>query len=616
MTDIEAPAGAFTTDFAAEFPSTEAQWRQAAEAALKGRPLDPIIRGKLLDGVAFDAIRMRRAAQPIAGRAAGARWTAMTRIDEADAATANAQALEDLNNGASGLSLTIAAGAGGPGLPLGALESALDGVLLDLAPLHIDAAPFEGPAAAAAIAALVEARGLKACEVAVLFGLDPIRDLLTAGGAPKSWDEIAAETQGALTDLKGRGFTSPLLVSDQRLAHEAGASEALELAGALATAVEFVRLFPDAGAETVVDSTALAFSVDANQFAGIAKLRAARLLWAALRRELGLADKPVHIHAETSRRMMTRNDAQTNIVRSTIAAFAAGVGGADSVVTLPFTAAFGVAGADARRIARNTQGIVLEETNAYRVADPSAGAGAIEDLTDALATRAWALFQEIEGLGGKLAAVKSGDWQKLVAKARDARDRDVATRKTAVVGVSQFPKADEVPAASVAEAPPPPAPTGGDLSVEPLTPRRVAEPFEALRAANEAKSPKPAVFLALAGPIARHAARAGFMRNLLEAGGLGVVDGPIGGDAAAAAKAFQSSAASIAVVTGADADYAEEGAALAKALKGAGATVWLAGRPKDGVAELEAAGVSRFVAAGDDALEILNAASTGNGGAA
>ncbi|MDR4307506.1 hypothetical protein IHQ68_12855 [Chelatococcus sambhunathii] len=601
-------ASGFTTDFAAEFPASEADWRRAVEAALKGRPLDPVIRGKLLDDVAFDAILPRAEARPIAGRPAGARWTAMTRIDIADPAKASAQALEDLENGASGLSL-ILAGAGRDGVDAARLDETLDGVLLDLAPVHLDAAPFEGTAAARNVAALIEARGLRPSDVSVLFGLDLMRDLLSLGGSPKPWADAVADTAAVVDELASKGFSSPILLIDQRLTHDAGASEALELATALASAVEHVRLLPDAS----LDIAGLAVSLDADQFAGVAKLRAARLLWAALRRELGLDERAVHIYAQTSLRMMTRNDAQTNMVRTTIATFAAGVGGADSIVALPHDIAFGGTDADARRIARNTQSIVLEETNAYRVADPAAGAGAIERLTDALAERAWALFQTIEAEGGLLEAAKSGAWRDMVLKSRDSRAKNVATRKSPIVGVSQFPKASEVLGPSETD---PKTATVVDMKVAPVQPTRIAEPFEALRAANEAKSPRPSVYLALLGPIARHSARAGFMRNLLEAGGLAVVDGPIEGDAAALADGFAKSGAAIAVVTGADADYAETGAAAAEALASAGATVWLAGRPKDGAAELEGAGVSRFVAAGDDALEILTAASQANGGAA
>lgn len=633
-------ASAFTTDFASEFPSEHAQWRAAAEAALKGRPLDPVIKARLVDGVEFDAIRPRAPVRPIAGRPAGMRWAAVTRMDLADPVAANAQALEDLDNGASGLALVLTEDGLGADT-LERLDQALGGVMLDLVTTVVEAAPLSGVQAAALVASLVEKRGLASGDLQILFGLDLVRDAALTGEAGD-----AARLAEAVGALKGLGFVSPLLLIDGRVAHEAGASEAEELAGVLSAAVEHVRALGTHGLEAaaVLDATAVALAADGDQFATIAKLRAARLLFAALRREFGLPDRPVHIHAETSRRMLNVNDAQTNIVRSAIAAFAAGVGGADSLVVLPHTFPLGGADADGRRIARNVQSIVLEETNAYRVADPAAGAGAIEALTDALAEKAWGLFQEIEAEGGMLAALASGFWQGRIAQTAAKRAKLVASRKIPLVGVSEFPKADEAPARIPAAARPATggaAPAAGESFAalveafgkgagigteagrrvgEPLRPARIAEPFEAIRHANDAAATRPAAFLALVGPIARHGARAGFIRNLLAAGGLALPEAPADVAPSDVAKAFRASGATLAVICGADGDYAETGAAVAEALKGEGAAVWLAGRPKEGREALEAAGVTRFVAAGDDAIDILTEAttlaSTGKGGAA
>lgn len=637
MTTTHAPA----TGFAADFPATEEAWRAAAEAALKGRPLEPVIARRTIDGVSIPAISPRAKPRLIAGRPAGQRWTAMSRIDLADPEVANAQALEDLNNGSSGLSLVFA-GANHPGLvadTLDRLKAALDGVLLDLAPIHLDAAPYGGEAAAALTAALVEASDFAAGDVSVLFGLDLLGDAVRAGAFARAWKETTARGAAALTELRSRGFVSPVFTIDQRPAHNAGATETQELAGALASAVEHVRALTDQGvdATTAVDSIAVSFASDADQFATIAKLRAARLLWAAVRREMGLGDSPLHIHAETSRRMMTRKDAETNLVRTTIAAFAAGVGGADSVTVLPFGFALGAASPDARRLARNAQSIVLEETNAYRVADPASGAGAIEELTDALAEKAWGLFQDIEKAGGMRAAIESGAWAAQIGDVRKKRAAAAATRKSPIVGVSEFPKfADHAPAVAIDPAPSFAAPSGAaaagadfarivaafakgasfaDLvapasgaSVTALTLARTAEGFETLRDRNEAQEPQPSAFLAFVGPIARHAARAGFTRNLLAAGGVKAIEGPLGADDATLVSAYQSSGAPIAILCGADADYPETTALIA-ALKSAGANVWIAGRPKEGADALEAAGAQRFVAAGDDAIAVLEAAS-------
>ncbi|MFL1874869.1 methylmalonyl-CoA mutase family protein [Hansschlegelia beijingensis] len=403
------------TNFAAEFAATEEEWRRAAETALKGRPLDSVLSHRTIDGVSVDAIAPRAAPRAVAGRPAGAPWIAMTRIDLADPAQANAQALEDLHNGATGLSLTLAGQGIGQGLrieSLSDLDRTLDGVLLDLAPIHLDLAPYEGRIAAAMLAALVERRGLAPASVKALFGVDLLRDLSRTGALARAWPDMRRRFAGVAEDIGARGFTSPVVLADSRVVHCAGASEIQELATVLASATEHVRAMIDHGftLEAAAGQIAFAFACDAQQFASIAKLRAARLLWARWREEAGLAPGPVHVHAETSRRMMTQRDAHTNMVRTTIAAFAAGVGGADSIVVLPYTHAFGASDADSRRLARNAQSIILEESNAYRVADPAAGAGAIELLTDKFAEAGWRTFREIERQGGLFEALRSGFW--------------------------------------------------------------------------------------------------------------------------------------------------------------------------------------------------------------
>ncbi|GBD49119.1 methylmalonyl-CoA mutase family protein [Methylopila sp. Yamaguchi] len=649
----EAAMTRVATSFAADFaPATEEDWRAAAEAALKGRPLESVIRHRTMDGVAVAAIRPRSAASPIPGRAPGARWISFSRIDIADPAAANAQALEDLNNGAAGLALAFLTPGDGHGVAadtLDRLDQALEGVLLDLAPLYLEVVPFEGRTAAALVAALIERRGVAPSDTFICFGVDLLRDLVRTGTLPRSWNEMGARIAGVVEGLRTRGFMGPVFSIDARVAHGAGATNVQELAGALASATEHVRALVANGVdlEAAADAMSFAFSCDADQFATIAKLRAARLLWAAWRRESGLPERTVHIHAETSRRMMSERAAHTNLVRTTIAAFAAGVGGADSVTVRPFTDALGTADADARRLARNAQAIILEESNAHRVADPAAGAGAIDGLTDALAETAWMLFQQIEREGGLLQALTSGSWQTQIADARARRRAAVATRRSPVVGVSEFPEVGETLYASASppqiSRSPHVVPIAGEISEDlagfdalvaaflngssfadvraasapnpsvsatPLDLERVAAPFERLRAANEAASPRPTVYLALVGPIAKHSGRAGFVRNLLAAGGLAAIDGPVGATSDADVAAWRESGARLAIICGADDGYAETGPGLAAALAAAGATVWLAGRPKEGAEALSAAGVGRFVAAGDDALAVLHDATT------
>ncbi len=194
-------------------------------------------------------------------------------------------------------------------------------------------------------------------------------------------------------------------------------------------------------------------AADADEFLTIAKFRALRKLWARVEDACGLAPKPAYVAAETAWRMMTKRDPYVNMLRTTIAVTAAGVGGADSITVLPHTAALGLPDAFARRVARNTQLILLEESNLAKVADPAAGSGAIEDLTGKLCAAAWAQFQEIEKAGGAWAALERGLVQKNVAAVRAERQKAAARRKDALTGTSDFPNLHEKPAAVLDVAP-------------------------------------------------------------------------------------------------------------------------------------------------------------------
>jgi methylmalonyl-CoA mutase len=291
--------------------------------------------------------------------------------------------------------------------------------------------------------------------------------------------------------------------------------------------------------------------------------------------------------------MLTRRDSHVNILRNTIAAFAAGVGGADTVTVLPFTQA-GLPDAAARRLARNTSIVLMEEAGLWRVADPAAGAGGYEALTDALAGKAWSLFQEIEGEGGLLASLTAGHLQGRIAATAAARAKAAATRREPITGTSEFADLAEI-APAVLDVPPRTKPAAQVSAIVPLVSHRVAEPFEALRDRSDAilaaTGQRPRVLLVTLGALADHAARLAFTRNLFEAGGI-----EIAGDSP------------LACLVGSDAAYAAEGAARAASLTSSGKIVWLAGRPGELEAALRTAGVTRFVFAGCDVVEALTEA--------
>ena len=256
-------------------------------------------------------------------------------------------------------------------------------------------------------------------------------------------------------DLASQGFGGPFAVADGRIIHNAGGSEAQELAFAIASAVEYLRALAanDVPLDAARGLIYFRLAADADEFLTIAKFRALRKLWARVEEACGLTPKPAYVAAETAWRMMTQRDPDVNMLRMTIAVTAAGLGGADSIVALPHTAALGLPDAFARRVARNTQLILLEESNLAKVADPAAGSGAIEDLTAKLCAAAWSQFQEIEKAGGAWAALERGLIQKNVAAVRAERQKAIARRKDALTGTSDFPNLQEKPAAVLDVAP-------------------------------------------------------------------------------------------------------------------------------------------------------------------
>lgn len=599
-----------TLPFATDLPPvTRADWLKLVEGVLKGAPYDKRLVTRTYEGLALDALPERKAKAPIvAGRPAGAPWIISARVDQPDLAAANAQALEDLDGGASGLALVYASSAQayGFGLPDGAdLGVVLRDVLLDLVETRIESGTFQGREDALAFADHAEAHGFKPAGLAVSFGLNPLGDFAAHGTLPMAWPLLAKRFAETSAILAARGFAGPFARADGAVFHAAGASDAQELAAVLATAVAYLKAYAEAGIALSVAAARIeaALVADVNQTATIAKFRAIRLLWGAVLRECGLPETALKVHATTAWRSMTRRDPYVNLLRATVAAFAAGVGGADSVTVLPFTQALGLPDAFARRLARNTQVMLLEESNVHRVADPGAGAGAVEAHTDGLAARAWDLFRTIETRGG-MADVLEDRWLKAeIAEVKARRDADVATRRAPITGTSEFPilvqQAPEVlaPLAPVAE----PAADGA------LVPYRIAEPFEALRDTAEAAGTAPSVFLAALGPVSAFTARATFAKNFFEAGGIAAAVPDGFADTDALVSAFTAAGTPFACLVSSDEAYGAEGAATTAALKAAGASaVWLAGKPAAELEEaLRAAGVSGFIFAGCDALETL-----------
>ncbi|WP_371345063.1 methylmalonyl-CoA mutase family protein [Ancylobacter sp. IITR112] len=592
-------------------PATRADWLALVDGVLKGAPYAARMLTRTADGDSLDALPERRAdAAPIAGRPPGAPWKVIARIDHDDPASANAQMLADLDGGADGISLVFASAPSAEGFGLTLrheeLVAALDGLLPEMATLRVEAGAYQGRDIALALARLFEKTDPAALDLR--FGLDPIGDFAALGAAPLDGEALAARLGQTVTALHGRGLVAPMVRADGRVHHAAGATDAQELAAVLATATAYLRALDAAGlpldgAARLIEVT---LTADVDQFGTQAKPRAFRLLWQAVLEECGLAPAPIALHMETAWRALTRHDAHVNLLRGTLAAFAAGVGGADSVTVLPFTQALGLPDADARRLARNTQLILMEESNLHRVADPGAGAGAIEERTEKLAAAAWELFRAIEREGGMVESLAAGAWQRRVAEARRARAQEVATRRRPLTGTSEFPLLTEAAAGVLAPARrrTAGAPSEGALMCEPLIGERLAEPFERLREAAAAS--RPQVFLAALGTPADSATRAGFARAAFEAGGIAATGADGFSDLPSLVAAFRASGAALACLCGSDANYAERAVEAAQALKAAGArAIILAGKPGMEEAAQRAAGIDAYLFAGLDLVAFL-----------
>jgi len=544
----------------------------------------------------------------------------MQRIDHPDAKQANAQALHDLENGATGLTLVFAGANGAYGFGLEstaeAIEQVLDGIYLDAGiAIELQIGP-QSRMAAIHVAEYVKRKGLNPAACDIRFGLDPLGACAVWGSSPYSWPEIVPAVTGAIKGLAALGFKGPLAAADGRVIHDAGGSEVQELAFVLGAGVAYLRAIEQAGI-ALEDAQGMVYarlSADADQFLTLAKFRALRLLWARIEQACGLTPKPLYVVADTAWRMLTQRDPYVNMLRATMATFSAGLGGANAVTVLPHTLALGLPDPFARRAARNTQLVLLEESNLAKVSDPAAGSGGIETLTKQLCEAAWALFQQIDRAGGLFASLEQNLIQRKVAATRAVREANIAKRKDVLTGASEFPNLHEADVAVLDAKPVALAPYGeAKFKFDALPPMRLAAPFEALRDKSDTQlkntGARPKIFLANLGTPADFTARAAFAKSFFETGGIEALDAPGLAEPAALAAAFKASGAAVACLCSSDKVYAALAGAAAKALQAADAKhIYLAGRPGGQEAGLRAAGVGDFIFAGGDALATLQEA--------
>jgi methylmalonyl-CoA mutase len=544
-------------------------WSALTRTTLDGIAVAPIGQQSDLDGLATSGRPQR----------AGA-WDVRTQVEVLDDKAANEAVLQDLENGATSVLLHLDEETGHDWAAL------LDGVLLDLAPVALDR-----PSTAQVEAFVTFLEGV---EGALHPGTNLSFDLQTLEMLPADVRDGASAARDLLPHVARRAFQLGVrgLAVDGTALHDEGASDAQELGWAVATGVAYLRLLADAGFSVEHAARLVEFRLAATdeQLPTIAKLRAARRLWARVLEASGVeaASGAMSLHAVTSRPMTSARDPWVNMLRGTVAAFAAGVGGADAITVVPFDEPLGLPDALGRRVARNTSSLLIEESHVAAVADPAGGSYAVEKLTDDLAAAGWAELGRTEQVGGALSDEARAAVKERVKDVAAARDAQVADRSRPLTGVSEFP--------NLAEA----LPERGHVPHRHV--RRYGWAYEEMRAEP---APRP-VFLATMGPIAAHTARATFATNLFAAGGVAVeaAGATDGVEAVTSAYAGQP----VVCLAGTDAAYAEWGGDLVAALRAAGATyVVLAGRPGERTVRQGSADdtVDDWAAMGVDALGFL-----------
>ncbi|MBT5265663.1 MAG: methylmalonyl-CoA mutase small subunit [Rhodospirillaceae bacterium] len=607
-------------------------WLALVDKTLKGAPFEKTLTRKLREGIVTQPIyseadRPDVMPPPLDGVRAAARvrdgWNIRQLHAYPEPEETNRLIRDELARGVDEVTIRLDDPDGEIGViirTLDDLDRTLAGVDLSAVPVHL--APGADFAGAAGLMRALEARR---GEISIGgLGVDPLGALARTGALPGSIEGALA----ALATIAGEasGGRSRAVSVDTSTYHEAGADEADDLAIMLATGVAYLRSMEGVGLDlaSALGQIEVSMAVGVDVFPAIAKLRAARRLWARVAEASGAnsADQILHLHVVTARNAISTRDAWINMLRATVSCFAGAVGGADGITVLPYGEAVGLPDGFARRIARNTQLVLKEESSLARVLDPAAGSYYVETLTDALAQEAWVRFQAIEAAGGMVEWLVSGRLSERLAEGWTARELDIARRREPLTGISEFPNIAEksVDVIEVDIETLRAGPTGDlmDLSIagvagepariDPPTRHRLAEGFETLRQQSDAvlakRGARPKAMLANLGTAADYTARSTFAKNYLEAGGIETV--AVEASPESVAEAFAASGAGLAVICSSDTLYDNQAEPVARALRDAGAlSVVLAGRPGAREERFRAAGIERFVYMGDDTLATL-----------
>jgi methylmalonyl-CoA mutase len=457
-------------------PHTYAEWREAAEALLKGRDFEKALRTRTAEGIVLEPLYMeevvKRSVTGVPGlgsRVRGSRvsgylekgWLVSQELSAPTPEELNAVALEALQGGQNELNIWLdlpgrrgldaeqkdrSVGVCGVSVStVGDVKRLLQGIHMQMISLYWHAG-VAAPALLALLATALRERGQELGVVQGCLGFDPVGWKVESGSYPGSEEAVAAlmvdlfeVTEREMPhlqvfDVQGHGY------------HDAGGSSVQEMAAVLATAVYYLKTLQAAGIEParVAARMRLSVSIGGQTFLEIAKLRAMRLLWSRVLEAFGVEDAcPMHLHARTGLWNKTVLDPYVNLLRTTTEAFSAVIGGCDSLHVAPFDEVIRESDPFSRRIARNTHSILLEECDLGRVIDPAGGSWAVESLTDQMARLAWKQFQEIEGAGGIVRVLESGRLQEQIEEVRRARELALEERKDVLVGTNSYAQVNE-----------------------------------------------------------------------------------------------------------------------------------------------------------------------------
>ena len=596
-----------------EFPPVPTEkWEEVITADLKGADYErklvwktgegfnvrPYYRAENLEGIKF--LGSQAGEFPyVRGTHAHNRWRVHQTVSVVCPKEANAEALKILNAGVDSLGFCIASA------DFSAAD--LDMLLKDICipAVEITFCGEKMAHVAELVLAKVEKEGIAKEDVRIAFCIDPLVKGLSSKGdfCSPNGEKCIARIVELIHKTKEYKHVRIVTVAGQTFGNS-GSTIVEELAFTLSAGHDYLVRLTDAGLD--VDAAArklrFSFSVSSNYFMEIAKFRAARMLWANIVKGYGPAKNcacKMHIHAETSRWNQTVYDPYVNMLRGTTEAMSATIAGVHSLEVMPFDASFENPTEFSKRIARNVELLLKNESHFDQVVDPAGGSYYVENLTQSIAAEAWKLFLEIEEKGGYTEAYKAGLIVERIKASAAAKDKNIATRRQTLLGANQYPNFTEVAGKEITDE----SVTRKQAEGNVLVPYRGAMAFEEMRLQVDRSGKEPKAFMLTCGNLGMARARSQFSCNFFACAGIKVIDNTYFKSIEEGAKAALESKAQIVVVCASDDDYAEA-APKVKELLGGKAILVVAGAPAC-APELEAQGITNFINVKSNVLETL-----------